>query len=484
VAVRSYDQTAVPGRFERHMLNRMGTGYTPGSWAQLQKAGGAMQWFEEQLDPDSVAESSKAEELLSWFPDLPNTWVKKWDDTISGRKGGWLYAQDLECLTILRRVHSRRPVLEMMVDFWGNHLHVPSGHDIGFIYRFDYDNLLRERALGRFEDLLVAATLHPAMIGYLDTWRSVARAPNENHGRELLELHTVGRTAGYTEAMVKDSAKILSGHTLDAYDTWQPSYVAARHATGPVQVLGFSHANSDADGRAVAEAYLRYLAQHPATAATLARRLAVKFVSDAPSASLVDELARVYLDNDTHLRPVLRALVRHPEFAASTGKKTRTPHEDLIATMRVLKVRAARPTGDEDFANSTLAWAHGGLSLYQWPRPDGAPEDGDPYASASRMMSSFDMHWGLAAGWWTSPNVTYRPVGSWLPQRRIAFDRYVDHLSRLLHGRPARRGLVDAAVRATGVNPGAVITKDHAVADWLGVRLLGVLLDHPEHMSR
>ncbi len=74
----------------------------------------------------------------------------------------------------------------------------------------------------------------------------------------------------------------------------------------------------------------------------------------------------------------------------------------------------------------------------------------------------------------------------WAPwsQRRVAFDRYVDHLARTLHGRPATRRLVNAAVKATGVPPETVITKDHAVADWLGVRLFGVLLDHPQHMSR
>ncbi len=319
--MRSYPKTAVPSRFERHLLNRMGTGYTPAAWRQLRRAGGAMQWFEAQLDPSRVRESAKAAELLSWYPDLPNTWVKKWEDTTTRRKGSWLYARDLECLTILRRVYSRRPVREMMVDFWANHLHVPAGHDIGFIYRFDYENLLREHAFGRFEDLLVAATLHPAMLGYLDTWRSVAGAPNENHGRELLELHTVGRTAGYTEAMVKDSAKILSGYTIDAYRTWEPSYDATRHATGPVQVLGFSHPNAERDGRAVTEAYLRYLAGHPSTARTLAHRLAVKFASDDPSPALVDHLAGVYLANGTEIRPVLRALVRHPEFAASAGKK-------------------------------------------------------------------------------------------------------------------------------------------------------------------
>ena len=482
--MRSYSKTPVPTRFERHVMNRMATGFTPATWTQMRKAGGALPWFEAQLSPEGVPESALAEELTDWFPDLGNSWTKKWDDTITGRKGGWLYHRDLECLTILRRTYSRRPVRETMTDFWANHLHVPAGHDISFIYRYEYEDLLRQKAFGRFDDLLVAATLHPAMLGYLDTWRSVAAAPNENHGRELLELHTVGRTAGYTEAMVKDSAKILSGYTLDAYNTWEPFYSSKKHAMGPVQVLGFSDPNAAPDGRSVTQAYLRYLAHHPATARTLARRLAVKFVSDEPSLDLVSQLAQVYLDNDTEIRPVLRALVRHPEFAASVGKKVRTPHEDLVQTIRILKVRVEKPVDDSDFAVDTLSWASGDDWFYSWPRPDGAPEDGVPYASATRMMSSFGMHWAMVAGWWGDSRVAYKPVSSWLPQPKIAFDRYVDHLARRLHGRPATPRLVRAASLATGVQPTEIITAKHEVAHWLGVRLLGVLLDHPGHMSR
>src|SRR6195952_1809614 len=105
---------------------------------------------------------------------------------------------------------SERSVLETMTDFWSSHLHIPIGHDYAWVYRFDYDAAIRQHALGSFEDLLVACSLHPAMRTYLGNWQSVKNKPNENQGRELLELHTLGREAGYTEQMVKDSAKILS----------------------------------------------------------------------------------------------------------------------------------------------------------------------------------------------------------------------------------------------------------------------------------
>src|SRR6476469_8734572 len=151
-------------------------------------------------------------------------------------------------MAMLRHIYSRRTVLETMTDFWSNHLHVPAADDLAWVYRYSYDQLLRQHALGKFDALLEAATLHPAMLLYLDTWRSEKGAPNENHGRELLELHTVGRTAGYSEQMVKDSAKILSGWTVDAYSSWVPRYDPGKHTTGAVQVLGFSAANAAADG--------------------------------------------------------------------------------------------------------------------------------------------------------------------------------------------------------------------------------------------
>jgi hypothetical protein len=483
--MQGYPATSVPAAYQRHLMNRMGTGYTPATWAQMRKAGGARLWFKAQLQPGSVAESKKAASLPSWYPDLRRTPLQKWNDEVSGRKGGWEYGRDLECLTILRRAYSRRPVLETMVDFWGNHLHIPSG-DIAWVYRYDYELLLRRMALGRFDELLTAASLHPAMLLYLDNWKSVKDAPNENQGRELLELHTVGRTSGYTEAMVKDSAKILSGYTLDAYDSWDPFYSPSKHTTGAVKVLGFQHANTQTDGRAVTKAYLKYLAHHPATARNLARKLAVKFVSDTPSADLIGDLARVYLNHDTAIRPVLLALVQHPEFKASVDAKVRSPIEDLVNTIRVLDISASAPSSpfdSGDYANA-IGWAHGGLGLYQWPRPDGAPEDNASYSSATRMLGSFDMHWSQTGGWWPDQRVRYHPQSHWLPQPSLRFDSYVDHLSRRFHGRPATEQLLTAATQATGVTAATIVDAEHAVADWLGVRLIAVLLDHPRHMSR
>ena len=323
---------------------------------------------------------------------------------------------------------------------------------------------------------------------YLDNWSSVKNKPNENQGRELLELHTVGRGAGYTEAMVKDSAKILSGYTVDWGKTYAEKYDATRHTTGAVNVLGFSDANAAADGQAVTVAYLKYLANHPSTASNLCRKLATYFVSDSPSDGLVASLAQVYLDSGTDMKAVLRALAGHPEFLTSPGQKSRTPVADMVATARVLDIDVQPPGASNAYAYNAN-WANGGPALFSWPRPDGPPVVGQMWSSASRVFASFDMHLNHAGGYWPK-GATYRSAPSWLPATSVRFDDYVEHLSRTWLGKPADARLQKAATTAvTGPEKWAVVTasttvtKDHNLADWLFPRLVIALLDTPDHMT-
>jgi uncharacterized protein (DUF1800 family) len=481
--VNPYRRTRVPARAQLHLMNRLGTGYTRDTWRQMRRAGGAGRWFNQQLHPQRIRESAQALAVEEWFPQRDHGPATRWANHGAGRYQAWEYARDLGAYTMLKRMYSNRPVLETMVDFWSDHFHVKATGDLAWIFRDDYDKTIRKHALGRFDTLLEAVTLHPAMVIFLDNHLSVRDAPNENHGRELLELHTVGRTSGYSEAMVKDSAKILSGYTVDVRSSWRASYDPDRHTTGAVQVLGFKAPNSRADGRETTAAYLRYLAHHPATARTIARKLATRFVSDTPSAALVEHLATVFLRSGTDIKATLRALVAHREFTASVGSKVRAPIDDMVHTARVLGVRARAPRSERSFAIA-IAYAHGGDQMFSWPRPDGAPLHNAAWSSASRMLASFQMHWALAGGWWPKEAVRYRSSRSWLPQRRIRFDQYVDHLCRVLHGRGSTPVLLKAACQATDVRPAEVVTRDHPVANWLFVRLLVTLLDSPVHMTR
>jgi hypothetical protein len=472
---------------ERLFLNRLGTGFTQDALKRLRAVGTPEQWLEQQMNPSSVVEAAKVADIDGWFSYLGGSLASKVAANADGSMPAWKLGHNLGNWTILRRIYSRRSLLETMTDFWSTNLHIPVGHDKAWLYRADYDATIRQHAFGTFEDILVALSLHPAMRVYLDNWSSVKNKPNENQGRELLELHTV-RGAGYTEAMVKDSAKILSGYTVDWGKTYEAKYDATRHTTGPVSVLGFSDPNSTADGSALTVAYLKYLAHHPSTASNLCRKLATYFVSDSPSDGLVSSLAQVYLDSGTDMKAVLRALVAHPEFAASQGQKVRQPVADMVATARALDIDVQAPGPDGAYAYNAN-WANGGPALFSWPRPDGPPVVNQMWSSASRVFASLDMHLNHAGGWWPK-GATYRSAPSWLPASSVRFEDYVEHLSRTWLGKPADARLQKAATQAVNgpeswasVTADTVVTAQHNLGSWLFPRLVIALLDTPDHMT-
>ena len=330
---------------DRHLVRRFSFGLTPALAAEVKAAGGSRKWFEKQLLPGRVADRA-GDAVNSWFPSVRRSPANIFARNNAEIEYVWEVAVDFSRWTMSRRIHSKRQVHEVMTDFWSNLLNVALFHDDAQFYRMEYDRVIRAHALGTFEKLLQATITHPAMGLYLDNAYSTKESPNENLGRELLELHTVGVDGGYTEADVKASARILTGYRVDI---WWPEFRAFydrdAHDTDPVRVMGFRHRNASADGRAATKAYLSYLARHPATARRLARRLCVKFVSDTPSASIVNAVTKAYLDSGTAIKPTLRAMVAHRDFDAAPLSKVRMPSEDYVATVRALGIRLKRPTG-------------------------------------------------------------------------------------------------------------------------------------------
>lgn len=466
------------------MASRFGYGITPSLARDIRRAGGPNRWFEQQLRPQKIRDPFAAG-LADWFPALSMSAQRLWDRNIAQTQSLYDVTSDLARWSLLRRVYSRRQVHEVMTEFWSHLLHIPTLGEPSSVYRASYDRMLRRHALGRFDRMLNAAITHPAMLLFLDQAVSTAKAPNENLGRELLELHTVGRASGYTEDDVLNSARILTGWRVEMWSSWRPYYDPASHWTGAVQVLGFRDANRDADGRALTRRYLDYLAHHPATARRIAHRLAVRFVSDDPPQALVRHLARVYLRHDTAIAPVLRALVRSPAFRRSVGRKIRTPAEDVVATWRVLGVRATRPRSD-DAAAKAVVWQAQAMSNrpFGWPRPDGEPDSAAAWTSASRMLGSFQVHTAMGGGWWPSKGLRYRAPRAWVPELPIRFDRLVDHLSRVLLGRRSTGRLLQAVCEASGIGPRERITRDHQLLSWKMPLVLSTILDTPAHLTR
>jgi uncharacterized protein (DUF1800 family) len=255
---------------------------------------------------------------------------------------------------------------------------------------------------------------------------------NENYGRELLELHTVGIDGGYTELDVRHSAYIMTGRTVG--DEGQFKYESRRHWTGAVKVLGFSHPNRSAkEGLAVGDAYLTYLAKHESTARNIARKLAVRFVCDSPPKSLVDRLAKAYLDNGTAIVPVLRVLFRSLEFWVSTGLKTRRPLENFVAAARIIGIEPESGLRDavEDMYRHVERLGQAPLA---WGPPNGYPDVAGAWSSAHAMLGIWNSHRYLIQG-------RYRGVRTPKPQYLVgpvpgATGAYLDRLASRLVFQP------------------------------------------------
>ncbi|MDQ1600371.1 MAG: hypothetical protein QOD68_1845 [Actinomycetota bacterium] len=456
-----------------HLVRRTTYGPTPELLATVRKIGPDA-WLERQLHPGKVPDAAMTALLRRW-PTLRMTPAQL---TARIGKFQWDGMFDLCDAHIARAAWSNRQLFEVMVDFWSNHLNVTCPSSDVWSTRHLYDaQVIRRHALGRFSDMLVASAKHPAMLTYLDNASSDKDAPNENYARELLELHTVGVGAGYTEAMVKSAARLLTGLSVDDR-TGAYLYDTSKHATGPVRVLGFTDPNRSTYGEKVAVAYLRYLAKHPATARHLARKLAVRFVSDAPSAALVAHLAKVYLAHDTAIVPVLRALFRSREFARSAGDKVKRPFEDLVSTVRALGIR---PPASGTEGVRQLYWMSGDLGQppLGWHPPDGYPDAAAAWQSAGGTLARWNAHLGLAAGWW--PNDLRHPGLA----------------SRLRPAHPRTHGaLVDAAAAGLGLprptaavrdaictflskSAGSALSADDQAMGWRLPYVFGLLLDSP-----
>ncbi|CUR60371.1 conserved hypothetical protein [metagenome] len=487
--LRSAPAPVALGARSRHFARRFSGGLTPTLATEIKAAGGGRDWFEKQLYPARIKDA-RGTKIDRWFPSLQQSPKQIFDGGVA-----WEVMADLSKWTMCRRIHSKHQLLEQMVDFWSNLLHVPLMDDSAYFYRLSYDTMIRTYALSSFTQLLQHSTTHPAMGLFLDNAVSTKDNPNENLGRELLELHTVGVDAGYSEKDVKASAKMLTGYRVDLYwPSFRAYYDPDVHYAGHLKIMGFDTAkagNHNAhDGRRATKAYLKYLAHHPATARRLARRLCVKFVSDTPSAGLVNTVARAYLKHDTAIRPTLRAMVDHPEFATSAGEKVRTPAEDYVATVRSLGIQLSRPTDDWSFANA-MYWQYRelGQAPYEWPAPNGFPYDNRSWSSAGRILSSIDTHRSVTAGWWPSADrhqAAWRSDAAWLPRLPATVDEVIIHIGRLVLGQPPSLQIRKGIAQVLGFTRGHHLTAEEASNNswYLVDTIVTSLLDSPTHLHR
>jgi uncharacterized protein (DUF1800 family) len=357
------------------------------------------------------------------------------------RQNQAMVMNELTQARLLRATLSERQLNEVLVDFWFNHFNVFAGKGQVRDYLTEYEReVIRPRVLGRFRDLLGAVAHSPAMLFYLDNWQSSApnaapqvspqlqqlqqrlnnpritpqqraqiqlrlqqmqnqrprqaRGLNENYGRELMELHTLGVDAGYTQKDVVDVARALTGWTIDRPQQGGGFvFRTEMHDAGEKTILGqrFPAGRGQDEGERV----LDVLAAHPATARHIAFKLAQRFVADEPPQALVDRVAQVFTSTKGDLREVVRAVVTSPEFFAPAAyrAKVKTPLEFVISAARATNAMVANAQPMAQALRMEL-----GMPLYGCQPPTGYSNTADAWVNTGALLSRMNFALQLVGG--------------------------------------------------------------------------------------
>jgi len=394
--------TDVGRRAAFHALNRLAYGPGPGDVQRVLDEG-LEAWILKQLHPPD-----SDPDLDSRLRSLPSIGYSTQQIlaiyNADNRNIGPLI-NDFYTAKLIRSVHAQNQLQEVMVDFWFNHFNV--NINTGFvrysIMSYERD-AIRPNVLGKFRSLLGATAAHPAMLFYLDNYLSTVsrvvsgrliQGLNENYGRELLELHTVGVDAGYTQQHVFDAARCFTGWGIDNQgSSGQFLYRSQNHDTTAKSVFGLSvpAGGQKTDG----DRLLDYLALHPATAHFVSRKLAQRFVSDDPPQTLIEKMADTWRSSDGDITEVLLRMFGSTEFwaeefAGGQGKP-KTPFEFVVSAVRALSGNVMSGT-----AGLTGYLANMGYPLYQCIPPTGYSFRGADWLNASSQLYRMNFSLDLAA---------------------------------------------------------------------------------------
>jgi uncharacterized protein (DUF1800 family) len=361
-------------------VRRLTFGPSPSCLKRVQGIG-LEAFIEEQLSPDSI-DDRNLDRFLSRFAPLsfatPDLFL------LREREASLL----LRKATLLRALRSERQLLERMVEFWRDHFTVWAGKGAVAILAVAFDrDVLRKHAMGRFQDLLRASLEAPAMLSYLDGRYNSAGSPNENHARELLELHTLGAGSGYSQMDVHEVARALTGFSLSS--RWRThgnaTLVRERHDAGIKSPLGFLVERSGTEGL---DRLAELLSSHPATARHIARKLCCRF-AHTEEPEFLSRVEGAFVRSGGDIRATLSAVLHSPEFLTAPPRLLR-PFRWATGLLRSLELPV---DGGEAFQEELRSL---GEVPFEWPTPNGYPDSEEAWTP--RISARFRFAARLAGG--------------------------------------------------------------------------------------
>lgn len=306
--------------------------------------------------------------------------------------------------TLVRAVSSDDSLRERLVAFWADHFTVAPRNRIERCFvTLLVDEAIRPHVTAPFATMLRAVVTHPALLVYLNQETSIGpgsrkgvmqrRGLNENLARELLELHTIGVEATYTQTDVRELAELLTGLSVDPDRAFRfdPTFAEP----GAETVLGVTYSGAGMDPILM---LLDDLAIRPETAAHLARKLAVHFVADDPDPALVAAIEARWIQTGGNLLEVTDAMLGHPAAWSDQTLKVRQPFDFIVAALRALGVppEAIMAYGLRDARRMILApLVAMGQPFQQAPGPDGWPERASDWISPQGLAARID--WAMVA---------------------------------------------------------------------------------------
>jgi uncharacterized protein (DUF1800 family) len=400
--------------------------YPPPALA-AKKAGETKEEYEQQMQEKRRAAMAQI--------DGGNPNADKTQEQLARMQGPGRIIAELSMAKVDRAIYSERQLDAVMEDFWFNHFNVFAGKgaDRWLLTSYVRDTI-RPHTLGKFQDLLVATAKSPAMLFFLDNWQSVDpaafkehqeemavrraryqgifggmqdgsggqnpnakkqnqdRGLNENYGREVMELHTVGVDAGYTQQDVIEMARCLTGWTVreprrDPEFVFRPEF----HAEGKKVVMGrtFNY-GGERDG----EEALQMLANDRRTAKFISTELARHFVSDTPPPALVDRMVKEYEGTGGDIRSVMKTMIYSPEFWSklSYRAKVKTPFELVASTARSLN-------SDVSISLPLAQWVgRMGEPLFLCQPPTGYSDKAETWVNTGALLNRLNFALAFATG--------------------------------------------------------------------------------------